>query len=60
MVGEIIIGEDPTEQCLCRARSRAILVQHVGFAIEHASMMFSRLVSLIRVFLFCRAENRQL
>ena len=35
------------------------LVQHVGCAIEHASMMFPRLVSLIRVFLFCRAGNRQ-
>ena len=28
------------------------LVQHVGCATEHASIMFSRLVSLIRVFSF--------
>ena len=35
------------------------IVQHVGCTIEHASMMFSKLVSLIRVFLFCRAGSRK-
>ena len=40
------------------ARAVRDLVQHVGCYIEHATMLFSRIVSLIRVFLFCRAGNR--
>ena len=35
------------------------LVQHLGCNIQHASLLFSKIVSLIRVFLFCWAGNRQ-
>ena len=39
------------------------LVQHIGCNIQHASMMacyfLKKIVSLIRVFLLCRAGNRQ-
>ena len=37
------------------------LVQHLGLGcnIQHASMLFSKIVSLIRVFLVCWAGNRQ-
>ena len=40
------------------AREMCDLVQHVGCYIEQASMLFSKIVSLIRLFLFCRAGNR--
>ena len=35
------------------------LVQHMGCDIDHASTLFLKIVSPIRVFLFCRAGNRQ-
>ena len=35
------------------------LVQHIGCNIQHASLLFSKIVSLITVFLFCWVGNRQ-
>ena len=35
------------------------LVQHIGCYIQHAFLLFSIIVSLIRVYLFCWAGNRQ-
>ena len=35
------------------------LVQHIGCYIQHAFLLFSIIVSLIRVNLFCWAGNRQ-
>ena len=34
------------------------IILHVGCNIQHASMLFSKIVSLIRVFLLCSAGNR--
>ena len=58
----------PTEHCLSGKIARTFLgicesavrdlAQHVGCNIQHASMLFSKIVSLIRVFLLCRAGNR--
>ena len=35
------------------------IAQRVGCNIQHASMLFSKIVSLIRVFLFCWTGNRE-
>ena len=58
----------PTGLCVSGKIARALLgtcksavrdlAQHVVCNIQHASMLFSKIVSLIRVFLLCRAGNR--
>ena len=58
IASEALLVSGKIARAFLGARVVRDLVQHVGCYIEHASMLFSKIVSLIRVFLFCRAVNR--
>ncbi len=58
IASEALLVSGKIARAFLGARAVSDLVQHVCCYIEQASMLFSKIVSLIRVFLFCRAVNR--